>query len=60
MMIQFYTCDHCGKKLDDMKDYPDCVIDVCYNTVQCDLCADCVSKLGDLVVGFVKAVADRE
>lgn len=54
MTVHFHTCDHCGKRLDEMKDYPDSTIDICYNYVACDLCADCVEQLTALVSGYVK------
>ena len=51
---RFYTCDHCGKQLDEMKDYTESNIDVFYECMQCDLCADCAKQLVKLVVGYVK------
>lgn len=54
MLNKHYTCDHCGKVLDEMHDYPESNIDICYNYVLCDLCAECVEELTRLVSGYVK------
>lgn len=58
--VSFYTCDHCGKRLDGMKDYVDSSIDVCYNCIPCDLCVDCVSELSKLLHGYVKKKGDGD
>lgn len=50
----FHTCDHCGKILDDMKDYPNIDIDICCQTVSCDLCNDCVDELAKVVEAFAQ------
>lgn len=54
MDVHYHICDHCKKRLDEMKDYHDSTIDICYNYIACDLCADCVEKLTALVRKFVK------
>lgn len=58
--VSFYTCDHCGKRLDEMKDYPESGLDVCYDYISCDLCADCVLELSKLVRGYVKKEKDGD
>lgn len=56
----FHTCDHCGKILDEMKDYTNTDIDICYNTVSCDLCNDCIDELAKVVKAFVKKEGDAD
>lgn len=46
-------CDHCGKVLDDMKDYPDTEISI-LNYCKADFCAKCLSELQDIVDDFIK------
>lgn len=45
------TCDHCGKKLDDMKDFPDMEFDTS-KWVTTDLCADCYAELSKIIEQF--------
>lgn len=47
-----YKCDHCGKELDEMKDYIDTetMIDKYLNF---DLCKDCYVELGNLIKEFI-------
>lgn len=46
------TCDHCGKELDQMHDYPEteCTIG---DYIQFDLCKDCHQELEELIKKFV-------
>ena len=41
-------CDHCGKVLDDMKDYTDTEIDA-IAWFKTDLCAGCAGELSNIV-----------
>ena len=50
----FHTCDHCGKIIDDMKDYIDIGIDLSVETIYCDLCNDCLKELTKVIKAFVK------
>lgn len=49
MMKRVYTCDHCGKELDEMKDYIDITIDDLDDYIEADLCSDCYHELSDIV-----------
>ena len=52
-MTQITTyCDHCGKVLDDMKDYIGAEIEVCYEEYTHDLCDECRKQLTKLVKDF--------
>lgn len=46
-------CDHCGKELDDMKDYPNTEIDI-IKFFNVDLCVDCMNELQKTVEQFIK------
>ena len=46
-------CDHCGKVLDEMHDYPDTEIGV-VKFLKADLCNKCINELDNRVRRFVK------
>ena len=46
-------CDHCGKELDEMKDYTDMEIDSIKHFVKGDLCKDCVEIFDKMVREFL-------
>jgi len=46
-------CDHCGKELDEMHDYPDIEIDTIDEFLKCDLCKDCYEELSRTIRKFV-------
>ena len=48
-----FTCDHCGKELDEMRDYPDVKIDNFIDYVTADLCSDCLSELNEVVLKYI-------
>ena len=50
--IRYRTCDHCGKKLDEMKDYIEIELDK-YGLIVADLCAPCYERFNDLVKQFL-------
>lgn len=53
-MTQIKTyCDHCGKELDEMHDYPDIEIDTIDEFLKCDLCKDCYKELSKDIHKFV-------
>ena len=46
-------CDHCGKELDEMHDYPDIEIEATDEFLKCDLCKDCYEELGKSIRKFI-------
>ena len=53
MEVRYRTCDHCGKRLDPMKDYEECELDK-YGLIRADLCAECYGELEAMVQRFLK------
>lgn len=51
-------CDHCGKVLDEMKDYPDTEIDV-IAWFRTDLCASCAKEISNTVLKFCGKEGDK-
>ena len=45
-------CDHCGKELNEMKDYVDLSIDLNHIWRTHDLCAECLEDLKDVIDRF--------
>lgn len=45
-------CDHCGKVLSEMHDYPESNIEVAHKWMKKDLCGDCVEKLWECIETF--------
>ena len=52
MKLHKALCDHCGKELDEMKDYIDISIDMNHIWLTKDLCADCVEELKSIIEKF--------
>lgn len=48
-----FTCDHCGKELDEMRDYTEMKIDNFIDFVEVDLCSDCFRELNEVVLKYV-------
>ena len=48
-------CDHCGKVIDDMKDYTYLEI----NEIECDLCAGCAKELNKVVMKYCGKEGDK-
>ena len=48
------TCDHCGKKLDEMKDYADTEFDSIDEWFKVDLCAECYTEISRIIKEFCK------
>lgn len=46
-------CDHCGKELDGMKDYPDTEISL-IGYRKADFCQKCMDELDTIIADFVK------
>lgn len=47
-----YTCDHCGKEIDEMKDYPEMQIDDFANFIEVDLCSECYDELSNMILKY--------
>lgn len=48
-----YTCDHCGKEIDEMRDYADMKIDNFIDFVETDLCSNCFRELNEIVLKYI-------
>lgn len=46
------TCDHCGAKLDEMKDYVDTEFDTINEWFQADLCSKCYEEISKIIRKF--------
>lgn len=53
MKKMIFTCDHCGKEIDEMRDYPDMKIDNFIDFVTADLCSNCIRELNELVLKYI-------
>ncbi len=53
MRKTIFTCDHCGKEIDEMRDYPDMKIDNFIDFVEADFCSDCFRELNEIVLKYV-------
>ena len=62
IMAKLYEiiCDHCGKKLDEMKDYYESEIKINHETYKPDLCSECFCKLCVAVSDFCTANERKE
>ena len=47
-----FTCDHCGKEIDEMKDYPEMQIDDFADFIEVDLCSGCYDELNNMVLQY--------
>lgn len=47
-----FTCDHCGKEIDEMKDYPEMQIDDFADFIEVDLCTECYDELNNMVLQY--------
>ena len=52
MTIVKTYCDHCGRELDDMKDYPDTEIGL-LGYRKADFCRKCLEELETIIYDFV-------
>ena len=57
MRKTIFTCDHCGKEIDEMRDYPEMKIDNFIDFVEVDLCSDCFRELNEIVLKYVNKKA---
>lgn len=53
MHKMLYTCDHCGKEINEIRDYTDMKFDDFINYVEADLCSECFRELDDMVLQYV-------
>lgn len=53
MHKMLFICDHCGKEIDEMRDYTDMKIDNFINYAETDLCSECFRELDDMVLKFI-------
>lgn len=54
MRETIFTCDHCGKKLDDMKDYINTEFDTIDQYLEMDLCRECYAEISDMITQFCR------
>lgn len=47
-----YICDHCGKEIDEMKDYTDIRVDDFADFIETDLCSECYDELSNMVLRY--------
>lgn len=55
MLTLYHTCDHCGKRLDEMHDFIDVELSD-FGTIKADLCADCFEEINAIIRVFVKKI----
>ena len=55
-----FTCDHCGKELDEMKDYSDMEFDNFFDIFRADLCSKCFHELNNIVLKFINKNKDGQ
>ena len=53
MKKTIYTCDHCGKELDEMNDCIEIIVDNFIDVVYTDLCLDCEKELNEIVLKYI-------
>lgn len=58
MLKRVYTCDHCGKELDQKNDYVDMSIDNLTGYVDADLCCSCLYELKDIILQYINKKND--
>lgn len=51
-IVYYHTCDHCGKKLDDKKDYVEYDLNE-FEYRSIDLCAGCYKELEETINKFL-------
>lgn len=48
-----FTCDHCGKELNEMHDYTEMQIDDFIDNIETDLCMECYEKLNGIILKYI-------
>ena len=52
------TCDHCGKELDNIKDYSDVELDTIDDFFKTDLCSECCMEISRIIKKFCGVIKD--
>lgn len=60
MNHNYYTCDHCGKRLDYNDPYTDTCAELKTKYWEMDLCDECYNELADLIGRFVSAGKEKD
>lgn len=60
MQKMLFICDHCGKEIDEMKDYPDTEFDDFFDIVRADLCNQCFHELNNIVLRYINKEKDGQ
>ena len=55
-----FTCDHCGKEIDELHSYTDMTIDDFDDIVEVDLCFNCYKELNDIVMQYINKKKDAK
>ena len=58
MRKTIFTCDHCGKEMDEMRDYSEMKIDNFIDWIEADLCSQCFRELNDIVSEYCNKKKD--
>lgn len=53
MRKTIYTCDHCGKELNEMNDRIEIIVDNFIDVVYTDLCLDCERELNEIILKYI-------
>lgn len=53
MKKTIYTCDHCGRELDEMHDAIEIIVDNFIDVVYTDLCSDCEKELNEIILKYI-------
>lgn len=53
MRKELFICDHCGKELNEMKDFTNMHIDNFLEFMDTDLCSECFHELNDIVMQYI-------
>ena len=53
MQKMIFTCDHCGKELNEMHDYADIAVDNFKSYFTTDLCSACFNELSDIILQYI-------
>ena len=53
MKKTIYTCDHCGKELDEMNDCIEIIVDNFIDVTYTDLCLDCEKEINEIVLKYI-------
>lgn len=48
-----FTCDHCGKEIDEMHDFAEMKIEDFIDYMETDLCNKCFHELNDMVTQYI-------